>query len=273
MQVETFSIQKSLPTIPLLANIPHSSIYVPSSVRSSLALSENDLHTELLKMTDWFVDDLFSGVSRSGGVIVKYSVSRLVVDPERFEDDEKELMSSKGMGVIYTKTHDGGRLRRHVPSGMERDDLLNRYYRPYHKAIQDEAQAMLDSFDRCFILDCHSFPSKPLPYELAQGGNRPNICLGTDPFHTPENLIETIQEFFQKHNLSTALNTPFEGTYVPLRYLGQDKRVSSLMIEVNRKLYMDEATGERSRRFQDMTEIFGEFLALMGGRLKVDGGP
>lgn len=220
----------------------------------------------MLKMTDWFVNDLFSEVAAVGGIVVRYDVSRLVVDPERFEADEMEAMSAKGMGVIYTKTHDGSPLRKNEPSDIERDDLLNLYYRPYHKAIEDEAQAMLDSFSRCFILDCHSFPSKPLLYELAQNPNRPDICLGTDPFHTPGNLIETIQEFFQKRSLSTALNMPFEGTYVPLRYLGKDKRVSSLMIEINRKLYMDETTGEKSESFvrikQILTGVVNEVISF-----------
>jgi len=270
METELFVIEKSTLTIPLLANIPHSSIYIPSLIRPSFALSENGLNTELLKMTDWFVDDLFSKISTIGGVVAKCNVSRLVVDPERFEDDEKESMVCKGMGVIYTKTHDGRSLRKHLPSDIERDDLLNRYYRPYHKAVQDEAQAMLDLFGQCLILDCHSFSSKPLPYELVQDPNMPDICLGTDQFHTTKDLIEAIGGFFHKHDFSMALNRPFEGTYVPLKFLGKDERVSSIMIEINRRLYLDEDTGQKSDGFGKIKDMLGDVVqSLRAGYLNM----
>jgi N-formylglutamate deformylase len=50
-----------------------------------------------------YVDELFSWL---GDRAVMFGVSRLVVDPERFVDDDQEAMASKGMGVIYTRTSD-----------------------------------------------------------------------------------------------------------------------------------------------------------------------
>lgn len=255
-----FTVSRSSVTVPLLANIPHSSVYIPPLIKKSLVLDDNDLETELLKMTDWYVDELYSSVRNVGGISVTYERSRLVVDPERFENDDDEDMANVGMGVIYTKTSDGNKLRANNPSEEERQELLNRFYRPYHKAIEDETQKLLDSFGRCLILDCHSFPSKPLPYELNQDPNRPDICLGTDPFHTPKRLIDLAESFFKEHNLATAHNMPFEGTYVPLKFLGTDKRVSSLMVEINRKLYMNEATGEKSGSFEDMRNVISEMV-------------
>lgn len=116
----SFDVEKGLVSVPLIANVPHSSTYIPPSIRKSLLLNDHELEVELLKMTDWFVDDLFSEMSEVGGISVIYNYSRLVVDPERFEDDEKEKMSSKGMGVIYEQTSDGNKLRAHVPSDEER---------------------------------------------------------------------------------------------------------------------------------------------------------
>ena len=258
MTKTVFSISKKTVTLPLIANIPHSSTYIPPLIRQSFILNDNELEVELLKMTDWFVDELFSEVSEVGGTSVIYNVSRLVVDPERFENDKEEIMSTKGMGVIYTKTSDGSELRTHIPSKEEREDLLKRYYRPYHKAMESETETLLDSSGKCLILDCHSFPSKPLPYELKQDLNRPDICFGTDRFHTPKHLIESVEGFFQEHNLSTGLNRPFKGTYVPLKFLEKDKRVSSLMVEINRKLYMHEGTGVKSDGFDETRRIIGE---------------
>ena len=62
---------------------------VPEDVRHQFALSEPGLADELVKMTDHLTLDLFtSGVPESQ--IVRAPVSRLVVDVERFEDDELE---------------------------------------------------------------------------------------------------------------------------------------------------------------------------------------
>lgn len=244
----------------MIANLPHSSTHIPTSIRKSFVLDDNELEVELLKMTDWYVDQLFSCLNDIGGISVIYNISRLVLDPERFEDDEDEDMADVGMGVIYTKISDGNKLRANTPSEEERQELLNRFYRPYHKAIEDETQSLLDFFGRCLILDCHSFPSEPLPYELNQDPNRPDICLGTDPYHTPKELIDLAERFFGKHDLATARNMPFEGTYVPLKFLGTEKRISSLMVEINRKLYMDEATGKKSQAFDQVRSIVTDMV-------------
>lgn len=74
-------------------------------------------------------------------------------------------MSSRGMGAIYTRTAYMQKLREE-PSSDEMEKLLSRYFRPYHEALREEVEGMLGLFDRCLIIDCHSFPSKPLPYEL-----------------------------------------------------------------------------------------------------------
>jgi N-formylglutamate amidohydrolase len=42
------------------------------------------------------------------------------------------------------------------------------------------------------VIDCHSFPSRRLPYEIGVKGPRPEICIGTDPFNTPSHLPECV---------------------------------------------------------------------------------
>jgi N-formylglutamate amidohydrolase len=97
--------------IPFVVHILHSSTFVPSDVLDSFSVSKFKLKREILRLTDWYVDELFSSVHELGGTEVVYPVSRLVSDPERLEDDEREVMASRGMGVIYTRTSDGKDLR------------------------------------------------------------------------------------------------------------------------------------------------------------------
>ena len=119
----------------------------------------------------------------------------------------------------------------------------------------------MDVFDRCLILDGHSFPSRPLPFELDRSPDRPDVCPGTDAFHTPEQLVGTVESYFRRHGLSTARNRPYGGAYVPSGFQEKDRRVASLLIEINRGLYMDEVTGEKSGSFE---EVGGMIRGLLG---------
>jgi len=249
--------------LPLLAHVPHSSTIIPPDVRKTLTISDVALSAEILEMTDWFVDELFSCVPEMGGVSIIYEISRLVVDPERFEDDRKEIMVSKGMGVIYTKTCHGDDLRA-VPDTNQRVALLDRFYRPYHRALEKEVKKMLDHFGFSLILDCHSFPSKPLPYEIDQDPDRPDICLGTNSFHTPTELTSTTREFFRNSDLTVAIDKPFAETFVPLNYHQSDSRVFSLMVEINRKLYMDEKNGQKLESFGEMKSMIAHMVDHIG---------
>jgi N-formylglutamate amidohydrolase len=102
------------------------------------------------------------------------------------------------------------------------------------------------------VLDCHSFATIPLPSEADQDPERPDVCLGTDPFHTPNELVEALALRLRGEGFRVAVDRPFAGTIVPLRWYGTDPRVTSVMLEVRRGLYMDEATGEPLGAFDDV---------------------
>jgi len=190
----------------------------------------------------------------------RYPVSRLVLDPERFEDDEHELMASRGMGVIYTKTSDGKKLRDLVtPETRER--LLNQYYRPHHVCLTEAVSSILSMHGEALVVDCHSFPSTAQPYEIDQRKERPDICLGTDSFHTPDSITELLRAEFIAKGFTVQINRPFSGALVPMEYYGKEKAVSAIMIEVNRKLYMEERTGCRLSDFERVKQSISSIVA------------
>jgi N-formylglutamate amidohydrolase len=83
----------------IVIHIPHSSTVIPADAREQFVLGDAELADAVLHMTDWFVDKLFA-LPAAEAVTVAYPVSRPVCDPERFEDDEKEPMAARGMGVV-----------------------------------------------------------------------------------------------------------------------------------------------------------------------------
>ncbi len=225
---------------PIVLHIPHASAVIPDEERGAFTVSDAELTREVLLMTDHHTDALFQG-ALPGFHAEAFPVSRLVVDPERFPDDANEPMAAKGMGAVYTTRQDGAPLRR-PPSADERRRLLETYYHPHHAALERAVGDRLRTEGRCLVLDCHSFPSKPLPYEDA-ALRRPEICIGTDGFHTPPPLIESALDAFDAAGFDVARDEPFAGALVPTAFYRRDARVAALMVEVRRDLYMDEATG------------------------------
>ena len=223
---------------PLVLHIPHASTKIPADLRGTFLLSDQELQTELDRITDHATDLIFQqGFPEAPAVV--FPVSRLVVDPERFFDDSEEPMSQVGMGVLYTH----GTLRqliREKPSPIVRQQLLDQYYHPHHKKLTETVDQILEEQNRCLIIDGHSFPSTSLPYEINPKATRPDFCLGTDDFHTSPELLEAIEAELQRLGYSSARNEPFSGTIVPVKHYRKDQRVQSLMIEINRKLYLNE---------------------------------
>ena len=237
-------------------HIPHASKHIPDEYIKYFTLSKKDLEIELLKMTDHFTDELFDVLGDNIHKL-KFPISRLLVDVERFEKDELEPMFKVGMGCIYEKTHDGNSLK-----NVEniKDELINKFYKAHHENFSKIVDKKLNENNKVIIIDCHSFPKYPLPYELNQANDRPEICIGTDNFHTSEKLRNSLGELFEKSNLTVKYNAPFKGSIVPLKSYNKDKRVQSVMIEVRRDLYMNEHSGEKNKKFNHIKNILGQIL-------------
>jgi len=225
----------------VVLHIPHDSTVIPDSVRDQFVLSDDELQLELQRMTDHHTLALFAGTN-AGAQVVVAPVSRLVVDVERFANDADEPMAARGMGAIYNLTSQYTPLRRAL-SASEREELMHTYYYPHHARLEQAVTNALEQHGRCLVIDCHSFPDQALPYEMAvQTYERPDICIGSDDFHTSEELKAAFVSEFEREGWSVKLNDPFAGALVPISRYRRDLRVSAVMIEVNRRLYMQVGT-------------------------------
>jgi N-formylglutamate deformylase len=255
---ETILPTKGL-SVPLIVHIPHSSIFIPESERLTFCLSDTELNEELLRMTDRYTDDLFSTAIELGGTLFINRVSRLVCDPERFPDDESEPMAKKGMGAVYTKTSEGDLLRTDTFSLDDKKRVMAKYFHPYSKVLEKEVAKMLEAFGKCYIIDGHSFPSTPLPYENPDS-NRPDICIGYDSLHASKDIVTKVKNICGDNNYTSGDNEPFSGSYVPLKYFQKESTVKSLMIEIRRGTYMDESTGSKSRQYDQTKNLITEVI-------------
>ena len=236
--IETHNINK------VILHIPHSSTYLPKTFK---VLEGVSLERELQRMTDWFTDELFDFKDAEKLV---FPYSRLFCDVERFRADKDEEMTKKGMGVCYTSTSFGTKLRE--LSREEKVFIKSTIYDKHHKELEALVDTALHHHGKALIIDCHSFSNIPLPHE--ESNIRPDICIGTDDCHTPSDLIEDLCGYFEGIGLTVAIDAPFSGTMVPLKHYRKDERVKSVMIEINRKLYLDEEF-RKNKNFNRMKGI------------------
>ncbi|ANH94341.1 N-formylglutamate amidohydrolase [Streptomyces sp. SAT1] len=267
----SFAYLPGAPDSPVILHVPHSSRVVPADVRRGITLDDAALARELDHITDAHTEEIAAAAAARCAVRPWRFVnrlSRLVTDPERFPDEREEMLSV-GMGAVYTRTTHGAPLR---PDAYDGRPLVERYFRPYAAAMTDAVAERLAAVGRAVIIDVHSYPTARLPYELHGDGPRPAICLGSDGFHTSAELLgraeRAFAEFAEPGDAPGAadgnggdrggldgrdglggrgggigIDTPFRGTYVPLRYYGTDRRVAALMIEIRRDVYMSEPGG------------------------------
>lgn len=195
---------------------------------------------ETLVQTDWYTESLFKIDNVHS---VEAQVNRILVDTERLLPDEAEPMARQGRGCLYTHGSRGQRIRRGLTE-EERNSLLDKYYHPHHKALEEAVQASLNAHNGCLLIDCHSFPDQPFSGE--SDAERPDICLGTTNRNTPPEFIQFLVDKFAHWGYSVSVNTPYAGCVLPSAFEG-DKRVLAVMIDVNRKLYLEQRVPEYSQ--------------------------
>lgn len=214
-----------------ILHIPHSSTEIPMLDN----YIPGKLNGEILKLTDWATDKIFD-IPNVSKLIPNFS--RVFCDVERFADDNLEPMAKVGRGFYYTKTDNNEDLR--LDSNDHKEYIYENYYLPHHTQLNDLVEDKLTIFDTCTIIDCHSFADIPFESDIIKDDNRPDICIGIDEYHTPIHLIEYVVNYFEKLNYKVKINNPYSGTIVNNNSYLKDKRVKSIMIEFNRKLYMND---------------------------------
>jgi N-formylglutamate amidohydrolase len=232
-------------------------------------LDDAELALEIRRITDWHTDRLALDAIELAGVaaaVFVNRVSRLVVDPERLTDDA-EPMAAIGMGRVYRVTSQLHPLRYADPTDDQR--LIERWFHPYTAAFTRLVDETLCEHGQVTIVDLHSFPSAPLPYEPDPLAPRPGVCIGTDPDHTPPWLAEAAFKAFSGIKGGVAANTPFSGSYVPLPHWRRTRKVKSVMVELRRDLYQQEPGGPLHEGYATVVAGLARlFSALTPGGLK-----
>jgi len=211
----------------IIMHIPHSGTQFPFGKLSYF--DKSILERDIEQSTDHHTNIIFQTPYTS----LVSTFSRLWCDVERFK---KDSMDDIGRGYFYTKNSQGEVIRNTALKSY----VYRKYFKPYHAKFTKMVTTKLKETGIAIIIDCHSFNNNPLPFESVETKDRPDICIGTDFYHTPKHLIDYVTGYFKNKGYSVKINTPYGGTMVPIKYYRKNENVSSIMIEINKKLYMDD---------------------------------
>jgi N-formylglutamate deformylase len=240
----------------LVLHIPHSSTELP--LLDGYVSTKDEIQDEIVRLTDWYTDDLFDS-ELDDKIIAPFS--RIFCDVERFVDDELEEMSKFGMGVLYEKFDNGKLLR--IVSPELKQDVLKKYYWTHHALLSKAVKTSLEQTESCLILDCHSFPAYPLTRAIVRDEIRPDFNIGTDSYHTPKHFIEESISYFETKGYTLGIDTPYSGSIVPMEYYQKDPRVNSIMLEVNRGLYLNDNSNEKSENYSKTKEVVQGYMNFL----------
>ena len=217
----------------LLLHIPHSSVAFPASTQYGF----NDLDEEERLLIDYYTDELFSPevpAERIRKMVFPYC--RLYSDVERLINDPLE---KDGLGISY---------RRLVHGGWRSFSNLEEAFTLYADFHAEVSKRLVQLGNNTLLIDCHSFSN--LPNLLNSNPPDIDICIGFNDDETCPNqdVICNIVQHFMIRGYKVGINKPFSNSKtfaVPVKY-------RSVMIEVNKRLYMNETTLEKTKGFKKL---------------------
>jgi N-formylglutamate amidohydrolase len=164
------------------------------------------------------------------------------------------------MGATYVRCDDGRALRRLTPK--QREQILRNYYEPHHAKLTNAVDIALSTVGEASIIDCHSYPNTPLQCSLYRGDAQFDFNIGTDEFHTPQDWIDASVRFFADRGFRLGIDEPYAGSIVPIKHYHQNRHVKSMMLEINRRLYLDDSYS-RGPHFSEIQRVVSDFLSMI----------
>jgi N-formylglutamate amidohydrolase len=243
-------------TTPLIFASPHSGRRYPADLLADARVALISLR----RSEDAYVDELFAGAAAHGASVLSATIARAYVDlnrdpaeldPEMFDERPPQsvhLTSARvqaGLGAIPRVSGDGQAIYRRKLALSDAERRITAVHRPYHAMLQNLMAETREAFGCAVLIDCHSMPSN------ARGAHAPDIVLG-DRFGASchPSVTALVEATLRRLGYRVARNTPFAGGHVTQTYGRPAHRSHALQIEINRALYVDERTLERTNGYQ-----------------------
>jgi N-formylglutamate deformylase len=276
------SLVRNLPgTTPLVLDSPHSGIDYPEDFAHACD------RAVLRQAEDTHVEKLYDFAPRLGVAWIEALFPRSYLDanrniteldvtmldgawPDPVETDAAALGKVRlGKGLVWRLTDEGVPIYERPLTVAEVRQRIDRCWRPYHQAVAaaiDEAHAR---HGYSIHLNCHSMPSVAGAYATETPGVvHPDFVIGDrDGTSADPRLSALVCGHLRQQGYAVAYNQPYKGVELVRRHSDPARHRHSIQVEINRKLYMDEATLALHAGFEPLRR---DLRALVGMLLDTD---
>ena len=268
----------STAALPLILDSPHSGRQFPDDFGA--AVSE----LELREGEDCYVDELYAGGPEIGAPLLAALWPRTYLDPNRNAGDidlgliegswpGEYRLSGKakvGKALIWRTLEDGRPIYRGKLSVEKVRKRIESFHGPYHKAIQDLLNQTHARFGRVYHINCHSMRAVAGKQSEDRPGNaRADFVLGDrDGTSCDPAFTEFVRATLAGMGYGVKVNDPYKGVELVRAYSDPKASRHSLQIEINKRLYMNEATLEKTEGFRSLSTSLTELLKEISKYIK-----
>jgi len=245
--------------IPVVYDSPHSGSIYPDDFDHVLE------RAVLRRSEDAHVDELYAHVVDDGAPLLHALFPRCYVDPNRSEFDididmidgpwdgvatPTSKSTVRGVGLIWRQVKVFGTIYDRKLTADEVRVRIERFWRPYHEALESLLDERVARFGRVYHINCHSMAASGDRTTEDGLRDRPDFVIGDlDGTACEPGLTDLIVETLRGIGHSVAVNDPYKGFELTRRYSDPAKGRHSIQIELNRKLYMDEKNLSKAQGF------------------------
>ncbi|MGI8841000.1 MAG: N-formylglutamate amidohydrolase [Caulobacteraceae bacterium] len=261
------------PSRPLVFASPHSGRVYPSPMMDASHLDG----AAIRRSEDAYMDRLIERAPAFGATVIAARLARVFLDvnreaweldPAMFEDELPPYARGRGprvaagLGAIARIVREGEEIYARKLSFAEARGRVEAVHRPYHAALAGLIGEARAAHGAAILIDWHSMPAAAA--RQAGGGAGADVVLG-DRFGgacSPA-IPRLVERELTARGYEVARNAPYAGGYTTEYYGRPTRRVHALQIEVNRALYLDEASLAPTSGFAGLkADLEGVFAAL-----------
>jgi N-formylglutamate amidohydrolase len=256
--------------VPLVLDSPHSGREYPADFGAAVPL-------ELLRQAeDAYVDELFGSGPARGATLIAARFPRSYIDPNRsLLDLDASLLEAPwpgpaiksrktelGIGLIWRVLDSGQPIYARKLSVEEVKQRIVRFHQPYQRAVKDALDAAHEHFGAVWHLNLHSMPAvSGSVSEEGPGKPRADFVLGDrDGSTCAAEFTATVAETLRGMGYDVKVNDPYKGVELVRAFSDPKAGRHSLQVEVNRRLYMDERTREKTAGFAALRDNLDRLL-------------
>lgn len=259
---------------PVVFASPHSGRLYPADMMDASSLDARAIR----RSEDAHVDELIADAPAAGVAVLSAAYARAYVDvnrepyeldPAMFSDELPAFAQGRsarvaaGLGSIARVVGEGQEIYSRKLTFAEARARIEAVHRPYHDAL---AHLLNETRDRCgavILVDWHSMPSAAAsPTGKSRRG--PDVVLG-DRYGAACSPLVTglVERELEAMGYLVERNRPYAGGWTTEHYGAPARRAHALQIEINRALYLNEATLQPHDGFSRLRRDLGRLTRTL----------